>query len=126
MARAAPPETSGAMMAKSSTSIEVEIYGSTYHVRGEQDRLHLERLAAMVDGKMREIGSRVATVDTDKIAILAALNLADELIRCSDEQEGERAQIMEKVAELAGELTDALTPPDAADDAATPASDTER
>lgn len=98
------------MAAKSTTTIDVEIYGTVYPVRGEQDRAHLERLATVVDGKMREIGARVSTVDTGKIAILAALNLADELIRCNQQQEGERAEIMEKVAELTGTLTDALQP----------------
>lgn len=98
------------MAAKSSTTIDVEIYGTVYSVRGDHGREHLERLATLVDGKMREIGAKVSTVDTGKIAILAALNLADELIRSNQQQEGERAEIMEKVAELTGTLSDALQP----------------
>ena len=93
---------------KGTTSVEVEIFGAVYPVRGEHDREYLEKLARLVDRKMREIGSHVPTVDTGKIAILAALNLADELLQCTQQQEGERVQIMEKVAELTGELTQAL------------------
>ncbi len=96
------------MAATSTTSVDVEIFGATYHVRGTHDREHLQRLADMVDSKMREIGKQVPTVDTGKIAILAALNLADELFQCNDQQEGERVEIMEKVAELTGALTEAL------------------
>lgn len=96
------------MPSTSSTSVDVEIFGATYHVRGEHDREHLERLAEVVDSKMREIGEKVPTVDTGKIAILAALNLADELVQCNNQQEGERVEIMEKVAELTGVLTAAL------------------
>jgi cell division protein ZapA (FtsZ GTPase activity inhibitor) len=50
----------------------------------------------------------VNTADTARIAILAALNLADELLRLEKRQEGERVQIREKVAELTEELTGAL------------------
>ena len=75
--------------------------------RGRDHRI-LEKLAEVVDTKMREIGDKVPTVDTGKIAILAALNLADELVQCNDQQEGERVEIMEKVAELTGVLTAAL------------------
>ncbi len=108
---------------KSKTSVEVEIFGVVYPVRGEHDPQHLARLARLVDRKMREIRTEVSTVDTGKIAILAALNLADELIRCNEQQEGERVQIQEKVAELTGELTQALDPETSEDDTASEASD---
>ncbi|MEM6794880.1 MAG: cell division protein ZapA [Acidobacteriota bacterium] len=97
-----------AMSPRSTTSLDVEIFGGTYHVRGEQDREYLLRLAAIVDRKMREIGERLPVVDTGKIAILAALNLADELLQSQQQQEGERVEIIEKVSELAGELSEAL------------------
>ncbi len=96
------------MASKGTTSIDVEIFGSVYHVRGEQDQQYLRKLAAVVDGKMREISRHVPVVDSGKIAILAALNLADELLQCNDQQEGERAEMMEKVEELTGLLTEAL------------------
>jgi cell division protein ZapA len=96
------------MAAKSTTTVDVEIFGSVYHVRGEHDHEYLQQLARMVDAKMREIGKQAKTVDSSKIAILAALNLADELFQKNQQQEGERVQIMEKVAELTGELGEVL------------------
>jgi len=94
--------------AKGTTSVDVEIFGVVHPVRGEHDEQYLQQLAEVVDRKMREIGGHVPTVDTGKIAILAALNLADELHQCTEQQEGERVRIMEKVTELTGELTQAL------------------
>ncbi len=95
-------------ISKGTTSIDVEIFGSVYHVRGEQDPEYLQRLAEVVDGKMREISRHVPVVDSGKIAILAALNLADELLQCNNQQQGERVDMMEKVEELTGLLTEAL------------------
>jgi cell division protein ZapA (FtsZ GTPase activity inhibitor) len=57
---------------------------------------------------MREIAQYVNKADTARIAILAALNLADELFRMEKRQEGERVEIREKVEELTEELTGAL------------------
>ena len=96
------------MTAKATTATDVEIFGSVYHVRGEKDPEYLRDLAELVDGRMREIAQQVTTVDTAKIAILAALNLSDELFQCRKLQEGERVEIQEKVTELAGRLEEAL------------------
>jgi cell division protein ZapA len=95
-------------MGSSATTTEVEIFGAVYAVRGDQDEAYLQELAGMVDGTMRQIAERAPTVDAAKIAILAALNLADELLQCQRRQEGERTEISEKVARLASELEQAL------------------
>jgi len=87
---------------------EVEIFGAVYSVRGSDDRGYLQGLADLVDRKMREVAQHVNTADTARIAILAALNLADELLSLEKRQEGERVLIREKVAELTEELAGAL------------------
>ena len=102
------PRKRDSKSSRGTTSIDVEIFGSVYHVRGEQDPEYLRRLAEVVDGKMRDISRHVPVVDSGKIAILAALNLADELLQCNNQQEGERVEMMEKVEELTGLLTEAL------------------
>jgi cell division protein ZapA len=91
-----------------SKTTEVEIFGGVYHVRGRDDRGYLQDLAGLVDRTMREVSEQVATVDRGKIAILAALNLADELSRCRKQLEGERVEIEEKATRLADELAEAL------------------
>jgi cell division protein ZapA len=59
-------------------TVVVEIYDQIYHLRGV-DPEYIERLAAMVDGKMRAVSARGGTVDSLRVAVLAALNIADEL-----------------------------------------------
>lgn len=59
-------------------SIAVDIYDQTYNLRG-QDTEYIRRLAEVVDGKMRAVASHGKTVDSLRVAVLAALNIADEL-----------------------------------------------
>ncbi len=58
--------------------VQVEIYGQSYNLRGEGEVGYMQELARYVDGKMREVSEATATVDSLKVAILAALNIADE------------------------------------------------
>lgn len=96
------------MSAKATTATEVEIFGALYHVRGDKDPKYLQDLADEVDRKMREIAQQVSTVDTGKIAILAALNLTDELFQCRKYQVGDRVEVQERIQELTGRLEKAL------------------
>jgi cell division protein ZapA len=60
-------------------AVSVDIYDQIYHLRGT-DPAHIERLAALVDEKMRAVAAYGSTVDSLRVAVLAALNIADELI----------------------------------------------
>lgn len=62
--------------------ITVSIYDQNYHLAG-QDVEHIRALAAMVDAKMRAVAQQGRTVDSLRVAVLAALNLADELSQAS-------------------------------------------
>ena len=61
-------------------STAVTIYGRTYHLQGGGDGEHLQELASLVDGKMREVAELTGTADTLKVAILASLNIADDYL----------------------------------------------
>ena len=91
------------------STIEVEIYGSVYNVRGS-DPERLQELASLVDDKMRQVAQHVRVVDVSKVAILTALNLADELVRTRTGRVGGDDEIRQKVEGLAGELERALEP----------------
>jgi cell division protein ZapA len=58
--------------------VTVQIYDQTYHLSG-QNAEHIRRLAALVDDRMRSVAAHGRTVDSLRVAVLAALNLADEL-----------------------------------------------
>ena len=58
--------------------VQVEIYGQSYNLRGEGETGYIQDLAGYVDRRMREVAEATATVDSLKVAILAALNIADD------------------------------------------------
>ena len=68
--------TAGAQQEKQ--SVAVEIYDQVYHLRGT-DPAYIEQLARVVDAKMRAVSALGNTVDSLRVAVLAALNIADEL-----------------------------------------------
>ena len=61
----------------------VHIYDQTYHLSGP-DLAQIDRLAGIVDSRMRAVASKGRTADSLRVAVLAALNLADELIRANE------------------------------------------
>lgn len=61
--------------------VEVKIYNQTYYIRGEGDLEYIQQLAAYVDQRMREVSAGTMTADSLRVAILAALNIADELYK---------------------------------------------
>lgn len=58
-------------------SVRVEIFDQAYNLRGT-DPEYIRRLAEFVDTKMRLIAEQTSTVDSLRLAVLAALNIADE------------------------------------------------
>ena len=68
-------------------SIQVEIFGQTYSIKAKNDREYIRELAAFVDARMKEVQKGTGTSDGYKIAILAALNIADELNRLQSQHD---------------------------------------
>src|ERR1700682_3066573 len=87
--------------------IRVEIYNQTYNIRSDGDSEYLTKLADFVDSRMREISSGTLTVDSLKVAILAALHIADELHRFKHLYEQADTQLAARSSECA-ELLDRL------------------
>ena len=66
------------LAARDAGAVVVEIYDQVYQLSGT-DPAYIQRLASLVDARMRAISAHGATVDSLRVAVLAALNLADEL-----------------------------------------------
>jgi cell division protein ZapA len=66
--------------------VSVDIYDQTYHLRGH-DPEYIRQLAERVDAKMRAVAAHGKTVDSLRVAVLAALNIADELATLQQKQE---------------------------------------
>jgi cell division protein ZapA len=91
----------------SSPTIRVEIYNQTYNIRSDGDTEYIIQLAEFVDSRMREISSGTLTVDSLKVAILAALHIADELHRLKNMHEQADSQLAARSSECA-EMLDKL------------------
>src|SRR4026207_324530 len=91
----------------SSPTIRVEIYNQTYNIRSDGDTEYIIQLAEFVDSRMREISSGTLTVDSLKVAILAALHVADDRHRLKNLDEQADAQLATRSAECA-EMLDKL------------------
>jgi cell division protein ZapA len=95
-------------------AITVDIYDQTYRLRGT-DPAYVERLAATVDGKMRAVAAHGRTVDSLRVAVLAALNIADELARMTERYEavtapqGTAAQLRSRAHSLTELLDEVLS-----------------
>lgn len=90
------------------TTTEVEIFGATYVLRSGQDPDYLKALAEEVDRRMRELADHLNQVDPGRLAILVALNLADEMSRNRRHFDGERGEIEARVTELTERLAGAV------------------
>src|SRR5918998_1435441 len=82
-------------------TIRVEIYNQIYNIRSDGDSEYVTQLAEFVDRRMREISSGTLTVDSLKVAILAALHIADELHRLKRLHEQADQQLATRSAECA-------------------------
>lgn len=89
------------------TSIRVEIYDQTYHLRGT-DSEYINRLAEYVDGKMRQVASQTSTIDSLRLAVLAALNIADELHMLRSKYDNVENEYTQRATHLQSALDSAL------------------
>ena len=79
--------------------VHVEIFGQTYTVRAGTDTGYVEKLAAYVDSQMTDVSRSAGAVDSVRIAVLAALNIADECFQLRA-QEGESERRAQAKAEV--------------------------
>ncbi len=97
--------------------VSVDINGQRYPLRTHLDPEYVGRLAAFVDERIRLAAQETLSADMVKVAVLAALNIADEYFRCRDVTSSDtgslraRTEALERLVDLA--LADAGHPPPA-------------
>ena len=84
--------------------VRVQIFGSEYRIASETDPEHIRKVASYIDQKMREIASALALRTRSTVAVLTAVNLADELFKI--EEEGRRIDRISR--EKADQLADSV------------------
>lgn len=80
-------------------TVKVEIYDQEYQMTGELDAEYIRELAKFVDGKMRAIAGRNQVVDSLRVAVLAALNIADDFHQLKGRQDNVASSATDRVAE---------------------------
>jgi cell division protein ZapA len=88
-------------------SVRVEIFDQVYNLRGS-DADYILKLAEYVDGKMRAVSEQTATVDSVRLAVLAALNIADEYHLLRRSVETPSPEVRQRASKLASALDEVL------------------
>lgn len=97
-------------MSRDRAAVTVRIGGEEHHLRSSADPDHTLRCAALVDERIQEVRAHGALVDLQRATILAALSMADELLRVRDELEGLSAEVPDRLAQLATRIREDLAP----------------
>lgn len=85
------------------TKVTVDIYGMQYKLTGQESGGHLRRVAELVDGQMHKIARGFPKLDLPKLAVLAAVNIADEYLKQREEFERQSQGLQDN---MSGEYKD--------------------
>ena len=91
----------------SNNSVRVEIFDQSYNLRGT-DPEYIHKLADYVDEKMRVVAEQTATVDSLRLAVLAALNVADEYHILKRKYDTLAGEFNQRASHLSDALDEAL------------------
>jgi len=94
-------------MTQSNGSIRVEIYDQSYNLRGS-DAEHIQQLAEFVDSRMRTVAAHTSTIDSLRVAVLTALNIADEYIALKKKYDSIDTEYTRRASRLGTALDSAL------------------
>lgn len=89
----------------------VTIYNRDYRIKSGGDPEYVRGLAELVDRKMMELSLNTPTVDTLKVAVLAALNIADDCLRARKELENLKGRVADRAEKMAAQLENACGEP---------------
>jgi len=96
-------------MSDGTSRIEVKIFGSDYVIAGDPLPEHILEITSFVDSKMKELAGIFPSLSVQKLAVLAAVNIADELFQMRSGKSGEvNSQMEEKTKKLIAMLEEGL------------------
>ena len=96
-------------MEQQDKTVRVTIFGEEYPLRGDADTEYMLKVAEYVDRSMRSVAEKAAHLSTAKVAVLTALNIADELFRERSDSEKQLADVEEKTHDILEWLDSRLT-----------------
>ncbi|MBN1254375.1 MAG: cell division protein ZapA [Deltaproteobacteria bacterium] len=86
-------------------NIEVEIFGQRYSIKSEFSEEQVKQVAAYVDGKMQEVAENTKSVDSLHIAILTALNIAQQYLQ----EKVNKEELLQRIQDKADRLEEFIT-----------------
>ncbi len=86
-------------------SVQVEIFGQVYNIKGTDDAAPIRELASFLDARMKDVQKGTGTSDPLRVAILTALTISDELFRLRTEND-ETGAIAQRAADSLLQLTE--------------------
>ena len=88
-------------MTENGNQVQISIFGQEYSVKAPADPEYIQKIAEYVDGKMREVQSGFSsTQSSTRIAILAAMNIADELFNARQSGDVDSIAVEQKISSL--------------------------
>ena len=87
---------------------KIQIYGRTYSLKSSSDQMSMEDVAAYVDAKMRELAAALSKTSSADLAILAALNIAQELMELQKQNDANHKSHEEKIGRIIEALEDEI------------------
>ena len=97
------------MSDKDDNQIKITIFGQEYSVKAPADPTYIKKIAEYVDSKMREVQSGFSsTQSSNRIAILAAMNITDELFNARKKEDSDENEVEEKINSLIELIDDSI------------------
>ena len=87
---------------------KIQIYDKTYSLKSSSDQMNMEEVAAYVDAKMRELAAALSKTSSADLAVLAALNIAQELIELQKQNDVNDKSHEEKIGRMIEALEDEI------------------
>ena len=81
-------------------TFEVKILGQRYKVRSDDGEEYIQQLAEYLNEQLTEVQKGTRSVATHNVAILAALNIADNLFKLRDEDKRLKKEVKERVRRI--------------------------
>jgi len=96
-------------MTEESNQVQISIFGQEYSVKAPADPDYIKKIAEYLDDKMREVQSGFSTTQSStRIAILAGMNITDELFTARQSDESDSTEVEEKISSLLELIDDSL------------------
>ena len=97
------------MSDKDGNQIKITIFGQEYSVKAPADPTYIKKIAEYVDSKMREVQSGFSsTQSSNRIAILSAMNITDELFNARKKEDSDENEVEEKINSLIELIDDSI------------------